>query len=285
MASGCRSPSGMSLPGRWPRSGPASTGFAEGMLVQHGRPWSAGAAPPVLRGTAMPARPDGHRRSRATAGFARSSRCRRRTASSCPCDLDPEIAALTEPMTVSAEAVDTGEVRAGDRVLVLGPGSIGQGIALFAREAGAAEVVWSAVTIVPRSTACGAMGFPDVSTLASARSRRRWPRYLARGNFDVVIEATGVPPSCSRAWTCCGSGACWSCRHPSTPGERRSHAPRPRAPADQGLLPRAAVDLAAGGRLPDPEHRAGAADDHPPAAARAMLSRASSSHVRRPPRS
>ena len=47
-----------------------------------------------------------------------------------PDGLDAEIVALAEPMTVSAEAVDTGEVRAGDRVLVLGPGNIGQGIAL-----------------------------------------------------------------------------------------------------------------------------------------------------------
>ena len=58
-----------------------------------------------------------------------------------PRDVDADIAALTEPMTVCAEAVATAGIKKGDRVLVLGPGNIGQGVALFAREAGAAQVV------------------------------------------------------------------------------------------------------------------------------------------------
>ncbi|PZN94596.1 MAG: alcohol dehydrogenase, partial [Hyphomicrobiales bacterium] len=48
-----------------------------------------------------------------------------------PDDVPDGLAALTEPMTVSAEAVDTAGVRPGDSVLIIGPGTIGQGIALF----------------------------------------------------------------------------------------------------------------------------------------------------------
>ncbi len=81
--------------------------------------------------------------------------------------LDVEVVALAEPMTVSAEAVDTGEVREGDRVLVLGPGNIGQGVALFARQAGAAEIVIVGQDDAPRLTVMREMG--------------------------VVIEATGAP--------------------------------------------------------------------------------------------
>ncbi|MBP7568242.1 MAG: alcohol dehydrogenase catalytic domain-containing protein, partial [Burkholderiaceae bacterium] len=49
-----------------------------------------------------------------------------------PAGVDPLVAALAEPLSVSLEAVRTGGVQRGDRVLVLGPGNIGQGIALFA---------------------------------------------------------------------------------------------------------------------------------------------------------
>jgi threonine 3-dehydrogenase len=110
-----------------------------------------------------------------------------------PSDLDPEIAALTEPMTVSAEAVDTGEVRPGDRVLVLGPGSIGQGIALFVRAAGAAEVVVVGRDDQFRLDRLRAMGFPDVVDLGERTLPEALAPYLAKGRFDVVIEATGVP--------------------------------------------------------------------------------------------
>src|SRR5437870_873920 len=75
--------------------------------------------------------------------------------------LDVEIVSLAEPMTVSAEAVDTGEVRAGDRVLVLGPGNIGQGVALFARHAGAAEIVVVGQDDAPRLRVVRDMGFSD----------------------------------------------------------------------------------------------------------------------------
>ena len=110
-----------------------------------------------------------------------------------PSALPIEIAALTEPMTVCAEAVDNASIGPGDRVLILGPGNIGQGAALFARAAGAH------VTIVgkddaPRIAALNRMGFDDTIDLGERSMNDALAAHLAHGKFDAVIEATGVPP-------------------------------------------------------------------------------------------
>jgi threonine dehydrogenase-like Zn-dependent dehydrogenase len=110
-----------------------------------------------------------------------------------PAGIDVEIAALAEPMTVCAEAVDTGGVRAGDRVLVLGPGNIGQGVALFARAAGAAEVVIVGKDDAPRLECLRGMGFDLTVDVGERAPDEALAPHLARGKFDVVFEATGVP--------------------------------------------------------------------------------------------
>ena len=110
-----------------------------------------------------------------------------------PPDMDPCIAALAEPMTVSAEAVDTGEVRAGSRVLILGPGNIGQGAALFAREAGAAQVVIAGKDDAPRLGVLRAMGFVDTVDAGELPLAEALASHLVQRKFDVVIEATGSP--------------------------------------------------------------------------------------------
>ncbi|MEJ6396016.1 alcohol dehydrogenase catalytic domain-containing protein [Gymnodinialimonas sp. 2305UL16-5] len=110
-----------------------------------------------------------------------------------PSGLSADVAALTEPMTVCKEAVDTASVSPGDKVLVLGPGAIGQGIALFAREAGARSIVVCGYDDESRLNTVKALGFEDVvdtQELGLYRSVKPW---LKDGEFDVVIEATGVP--------------------------------------------------------------------------------------------
>jgi threonine dehydrogenase-like Zn-dependent dehydrogenase len=110
-----------------------------------------------------------------------------------PDDLAFEVAALTEPMTVSAEAVDTAGVRPGDRVLVLGPGTIGQGAALFAQAAGAADIVIVGKHDRPRLSALQDMGFTRLVELGERTLEQGLESHLRDGKFDVVIEATGVP--------------------------------------------------------------------------------------------
>lgn len=112
-----------------------------------------------------------------------------------PAGVDAEVAALTEPLTVSPEAVRTGSVRRGDRVLVLGPGNIGQGIAIFARAAGDSQVVVAGHGDTARFKVLRKMGFTDLVHLddhANGDMASGLAAYLQGGKFDVVIEATGA---------------------------------------------------------------------------------------------
>ena len=122
--------------------------------------------------------------------FAEWVRVPARNCVAVPPQLDPLVAALAEPLSVSWEAVRTAGVQPGDRVLVLGPGNIGQGIALFAREAGASEVVVAGHGDAARLQVLRDLGFEHLldfaeQPMAEALASRAHP-------FDVVIEATGV---------------------------------------------------------------------------------------------
>jgi 2-desacetyl-2-hydroxyethyl bacteriochlorophyllide A dehydrogenase len=111
-----------------------------------------------------------------------------------PPGLDFEIAALTEPMCVGAQAVVVGEVKLGDIVVVLGAGMIGLAIALMARRAGAAIVVLVGKGDDRRLACASALGFThlvdlDRVTLAEGLAS------IVDEKADVVFEATGAPSS------------------------------------------------------------------------------------------
>jgi len=110
-----------------------------------------------------------------------------------PSTLDIEVAALAEPMTVCAEAVVTGDIGTGKRVLVIGPGNIGQGVALFAREAGAAQVVIAGRNDAPRLDSLRRMGFCDTIDVGERALNAALAPHLEHGRFDVVVEASGAP--------------------------------------------------------------------------------------------
>ncbi len=116
-----------------------------------------------------------------------------------PAGMPAAVAALAEPLSVSHEAVRAGGVRPGDRVLVLGPGNIGQGIALFARDAGARQVVVAGHGDAPRLDVLRRMGFDDLIDFAHTTMEAGLAPFVADGPFDVVIEATGaaavIPPA------------------------------------------------------------------------------------------
>jgi threonine dehydrogenase-like Zn-dependent dehydrogenase len=106
-----------------------------------------------------------------------------------PEGLDMEIAALTEPMTVCAEAVATAQVSRGQTVLVVGPGFIGQGIAILARAKGAAVVVVGRDDPT-RLAALARIGFPHlIDTKHTGLEEALGPFQP----FDAIIEAAGVP--------------------------------------------------------------------------------------------
>ena len=104
--------------------------------------------------------------------------------------LTPDQCAAVEFLAIGAHAVRRGAVSARDRVLVVGAGPIGLGVALFARRAGAAVVVLDrdaersetarAITgaeAVPAGADPIGSGLPDAA------------------GFDVVFDATGNPRS------------------------------------------------------------------------------------------
>ena len=106
-----------------------------------------------------------------------------------PDGLDLSLAALTEPMTVCAEAVATADVRAGQTVLVIGPGFIGQGIAILARAKGARVVVLGRDD-QPRIAALQAAGFLDLIDTQDTTLEVALTDFPP---FDAIIEAADVP--------------------------------------------------------------------------------------------
>jgi 2-desacetyl-2-hydroxyethyl bacteriochlorophyllide A dehydrogenase len=106
-----------------------------------------------------------------------------------PAGMDYEIASLTEPTAVCVHGVRLAGVTLGDRVLVLGGGSIGLLSVLAARAAGAAEVA-----VTARHAHQGEMARRLGATLtfgtdaAGDRERAAW---AADCPVDVVIETVG----------------------------------------------------------------------------------------------
>ena len=88
-------------------------------------------------------------------GFARYVVVPARNCIPIPDSLPDDVAALTEPVAIGVNAVMTAALKAGEKVVVFGPGTIGQAIAVEARRAGAE------VTVV---------GFRDESRIAVLRS-------------------------------------------------------------------------------------------------------------------
>ncbi|KQP47769.1 zinc-binding dehydrogenase [Pseudorhodoferax sp. Leaf274] len=116
-----------------------------------------------------------------------------------PDSLSDEMAALTEPLTISMQALRIAGDVAGLRVLVMGPGTIGQGIAALARRAGASQVVVSGYDDAARFDALRAMGFDalvDVKAQSLADGTRA---HTGGAPFDLVFEATGVPETITEA--------------------------------------------------------------------------------------
>lgn len=108
-----------------------------------------------------------------------------------PDSLDLHLAALVEPLTISEHAVQDGEVQPGQRVVVFGPGTIGQGAAILARIAGGAEVVVVGHGDTHRFETLRALGFDTLVDLAEPEGEAHL-KALAGDGFDVAIEAAGV---------------------------------------------------------------------------------------------
>jgi 2-desacetyl-2-hydroxyethyl bacteriochlorophyllide A dehydrogenase len=116
-----------------------------------------------------------------------------------PAGVSDELAALAEPLSISMQALRVAGSVAGLRVLVMGPGTIGQGIAVLARRAGAAQVVVSGFDDAARFDALRRMGFDQLADVAQGSLAELTAPFTDGQNFDVVFEATGVPETITDA--------------------------------------------------------------------------------------
>lgn len=108
-----------------------------------------------------------------------------------PKDVSSRNGATVEPLAVGLHAVEKGNVRLGDRVLVIGGGPIGLAVVAFAKLAGAYHVVVSEYAEVRRKTslAFGATGLIDPSKEEVAQAFAK----IAGGPPDVIFECVGIP--------------------------------------------------------------------------------------------
>lgn len=103
-----------------------------------------------------------------------------------------DIAALAEPLAVAVHAIRRSEMKAGDRVVVLGGGPIGLLTAICARYAGASKIVISELSEERRKLA-SELGFTVVD--AKDNPEPLIAEMIGPDGADVVFEAAGVAPT------------------------------------------------------------------------------------------
>ncbi len=112
-------------------------------------------------------------------------------------DQDPRLAALIEPVSIAIRAVVRGRVAAGDRVVVLGAGPIGQALALAATDRGASVLLVD--TLASRLARGEAMGAEVLEVRVDDDLVAAVGEWAGVDGPEVVIEATGVPALVQRS--------------------------------------------------------------------------------------
>jgi len=106
-----------------------------------------------------------------------------------PADLPPEVGALVEPMAVCVRGVRRGALAPGERVLVLGAGTIGLLSVLAARELGAGEV-WASARHPHQAELARALGAARV--LREDEATPEALRNVSReAEIDLCVETVG----------------------------------------------------------------------------------------------
>jgi threonine 3-dehydrogenase len=105
--------------------------------------------------------------------------------------LDPEIAALTEPLTVAMEAIRRSGLEEGERLLIIGPGPIGALAALAAAELSPATVVVAGRNDDHRLATLRSLGLTHVFDTAEQDLAARLLSAGVPRQFERVIEAAG----------------------------------------------------------------------------------------------
>lgn len=129
-------------------------------------------------------------------GFAKYVRAPAANCIPLPDTLEPALAALMEPLCIADHAAVIGEVKFGDNVLILGPGTIGQAVARAVSWRGANKVIAVGIDDAPRLETARQVGATHTIDLRDAPDLKQTVHDITgeRG-VDVVIEATGSPAS------------------------------------------------------------------------------------------
>ena len=106
-------------------------------------------------------------------------------------DLDAGLTALVEPVSIAVRAVSRGRVAAGERVVILGAGPIGQALALAASDLGASALLVD--RIGSRLTHGGAFGADTLHAEPEGDLTAAVREWSGGDGPEVVFEATGVP--------------------------------------------------------------------------------------------
>jgi threonine dehydrogenase-like Zn-dependent dehydrogenase len=106
-------------------------------------------------------------------------------------DTDARLTAFIEPMSIAVRTVVRGRVAAGERVLVLGAGPIGQAVAIAALDRGARVLLADRIAArLERGAASGA----DLALLEPGDDLVGRAREWGGGELpEIVVEATGAP--------------------------------------------------------------------------------------------
>ncbi len=106
---------------------------------------------------------------------------------------DPAVAAMAEPVSIAVRAVERGRIAAGERVVVLGAGPIGQCVCLVARERGAEVLVvdlQAGRLQLSREMGAETLVWNGADEVVAAA--RRW---AGAAGPPVAVDATGAPPA------------------------------------------------------------------------------------------
>jgi 2-desacetyl-2-hydroxyethyl bacteriochlorophyllide A dehydrogenase len=124
----------------------------------------------------------------ADGGFAEYVRVPAYAVFALPAAVDFEVGALTEPLAVAVHGVRLAGVRLGQRVLVLGAGTIGLLSVAAAKAAGAADV-WVTARHAHQGAAAAALGATRV--FAGADAAAELSALAHQEPIDVVVETVG----------------------------------------------------------------------------------------------
>lgn len=122
-----------------------------------------------------------------------------------PQGVEPEVAALTEPLACCLHGIDRVGLRPGENVLVIGGGTIGQMMVQLAKISGAAKVILSEPVAMRRELALS-MGADGTIDPLHEDIALRLKELLDAEGADVVLECVGSPATAAQA--ICAAAKC-----------------------------------------------------------------------------